>query len=348
MLIGTEVVILYILIGLLRPSNNTREEISVSESLTRLLSSRPTHLPWIPSIAYETKLKNEYQWRQFLKDRKYERQIELILAELQAYLVGNAEAQEFFRKATVYGIPSSDNLKFYENFILSYDNRLKQPVWSLEHLTERHFRDRTAIRTARRDPFFPDMTLHKYFRINYRDYKKTNYYRVQFAPACDNRVKQQFLDRSYLNSNTAPQTPNINRIGCIWNRLESYVTFLGWRTRNLYVVTGALYESHSDRKYSKYRMIGSNRITVPTHFYKVLLYEERNGALLMEAYVVPNSMQVWENERLEQFRFEIDRLDILERLTGLKYFDLLDRSWILKPIGLQYRFQERFAGATAF
>lgn len=348
MLIDIEVVMIYTLVWLLQPSSSTPGEISLMESLSRLLSNRPSHLPWIPSIAYEAKPKNEYQRQQFIKDRKYERQVELILAEVQASLISNAEAQEFFRKAAVYGIPSSDNLMFYENFILSYDNRLKHPVWSLEHLTERHFRDKMPLRLGGGGCFFIDRAIHEYFRVGYLDYRESNYHRGQFAPACDNRIKRNFLDRSYMYSNTAPQTPNINRRGCLWERLESYVSFLGWRTRNVYVVTGALHKPYKSRRDLKYRIIGSARLAVPTHFYKIILYEDRGGALLMEAYLIPNSRTVGENERLEQFRIEVNWLDRLEKTTGLKFFDLLDKSWILKPIGLRYRFQEKFVGHSAY
>lgn len=342
-----EAVALFSLVGLLNASSDTPEEISVLESLTGLLSNRPSHLPWIPSVAYETMPKNEYQQQQFIKDRKYERQMELILADLQVHLSGNGEARKFFIKAAVYGMPSSDNLKFYENFLSSYDNRLKQPGWALEHLTDKHFTNKTAVRGSRSCRFLPDMTLHSFFRASYSDYRSSYYERCQFAPACDNRIKQLFLDRSYHYSNIAPQTRNLNRKG-IWRRLECYVAFLAWRTRNVYVVTGAVFRPYFGGEDLRYRVLGFNRIAVPTDFFKVILYEDTRGDLLMEAFIVPNSIQIGTNERLERFRIDIDKLDKLEDLTGLKFFDVVDRSWVFKPLGLQYRFEEKCSGVTAY
>ena len=34
-----------------------------------------------------------------------------------------------------YGFPSTDNLRSYEDFMLSYDRRTRLPNWVLEHLT---------------------------------------------------------------------------------------------------------------------------------------------------------------------------------------------------------------------
>lgn len=342
MFIYVEVVLVFLTIGLLGKtlSISPPDEFSVLETLSHLISNRSSHLPWIPSIAYETKPMDEYQQRQFIKDQKYESQIELILAELQAYLLSTTEAQEFFKRATAYGLPSSDNLKFYENFILSYDNRYKQPVWALEHLTQRLF-NRTVIRHSRRSKFYDDMTLHEYFRAGHLDYWKCFFDRGQFAPACDNKIKQKFFDRSYLYSNTAPRTTTINREKCVWDRLESYVAFLAWRTRNVYAVTGALHKPNKNNRNLRYRVIGRNRIAVPTHYYKVLLYQDNNGHLLLEAYAVPNSMQIKVYEGLEQFRVNAEDLDNLEGLTGLRFFNLLDKSSIIKPTRLQYGFREK-------
>ena len=37
--------------------------------------------------------------------------------------------------ALKYGAPSSENLRFFKNFVVSYDSRLRNPRWVLEHIT---------------------------------------------------------------------------------------------------------------------------------------------------------------------------------------------------------------------
>ena len=39
---------------------------------------------------------------------------------------------------------------------------------------------------------------------------------------------------------------------------------------------------------SRYQVIGSNNVAVPTHFFKVIVGETENRELEMEAFVLPN------------------------------------------------------------
>jgi len=42
--------------------------------------------------------------------------------------------------------------------------------------------------------------------------------------------------------------------------------------------------------YVKYRVIGSNSVAVPTHFFKVILMEAADKSYEVEAYVMPNQV----------------------------------------------------------
>ena len=37
--------------------------------------------------------------------------------------------------ALKYGAPNSENLRFFQNFVVSYDSRLRNPRWVIEHIT---------------------------------------------------------------------------------------------------------------------------------------------------------------------------------------------------------------------
>ena len=37
--------------------------------------------------------------------------------------------------ALKYGAPSSESLRFFKNFVVSYDSRLRNPRWVQEHIT---------------------------------------------------------------------------------------------------------------------------------------------------------------------------------------------------------------------
>ena len=44
----------------------------------------------------------------------------------------------------------------------------------------------------------------------------------------------------------------------------------------------------SGKNYVKYQVIGSNNVSVPTHFFKVMVGELEDHQLELEAYVLPN------------------------------------------------------------
>lgn len=77
----------------------------------------------------------------------------------------------------------------------------------------------------------------------------------------------------------------------IWNKLESYVRKLARKSANVYVCTGPLYlpQREGDGKmYVRYQVIGKNSVAVPTHFFKIVVYEMEDHSLALESYVMPN------------------------------------------------------------
>lgn len=42
------------------------------------------------------------------------------------------------------------------------------------------------------------------------------------------------------------------------------------------------------KTYIRYQVIGQNSVAVPTHFFKIVVFELENHSLAMEAYVMPN------------------------------------------------------------
>lgn len=63
-----------------------------------------------------------------------------------------------------YGFPSFDNVRSYNNFVLSYDQRTRIPHWVLEHLTPESIQhnpnvDRTLC------VFHEDESFHPFFRF---------------------------------------------------------------------------------------------------------------------------------------------------------------------------------------
>lgn len=95
----------------------------------------------------------------------------------------------------------------------------------------------------------------------------------------------------------------------------------------MWVCTGPLYlpRRESDNKlYVRYEVIGANNVAVPTHFFKVVLCETKNGDYELFSYVMPNA--VCSNEiPLDRYLVPIDSI---ERSAGFLLFDRLMKNKI--------------------
>lgn len=67
--------------------------------------------------------------------------------------------------------------------------------------------------------------------------------------------------------------------------------------------------------YVKYQVIGKNHVAVPTHFFKVVILENRRGEVELRSYVMPN-MPVDDKIPLERFLVPIESV---ERASGLLF-----------------------------
>lgn len=68
-----------------------------------------------------------------------------------------------------FGYPGFDNLRTYEDFVLSYDRKTRTAHWVIEHLTpDRMTYDPSVDRS--KSEFRPDVSIHKYFQSQNSDY----------------------------------------------------------------------------------------------------------------------------------------------------------------------------------
>lgn len=282
------------------------------------------------------------------------RQLEQLVREQTDSLAGprivlqpgsdEATAKAFLAGASRFGLPSNQTLKLYENFLISYDISLKHPNWVLQHLTKGKM---IAVVERGQYEFRPNETIHEFLRPTNQDYLGSGYQRGHMAPACNNSGHRTWMDQSFCLSNIGPQFPGLNEGP--WRSLENYVDHLARRSRNMYVVSGAAYLPNDQgkqrirkRQLISYRVFGKNKISVPTHYYKVWVREGSDGALSMEAFMLPNSRSVKPGALLGPFRVDIDRdLPSIEKSTGLVFFDKLDRRRVDKPQTFQQKYVDR-------
>nr|XP_026495968.1 endonuclease G, mitochondrial [Vanessa tameamea] len=222
-----------------------------------------------------------------------------------------------------YGFPSLDNVRSYDDYVLSYDRRNRVPNWVFEHITKGHVMKNDAVDRSKCD-FKPDESIHPFFRSQNSDYKGSGFDRGHMAAAGNHRLAQKHVDQTFFLTNMAPQVgEGFNRHA--WNRLEKHVRKLTKFYDNVYCCTGPLYLPRKEvdgKSYIKYQVIGANTVAVPTHFYKVVVAESPDGSLDMEAYVMPNQ-KIPDETPVSSYMVPPETI---ERAAGLLFFDKIQRS----------------------
>ena len=199
------------------------------------------------------------------------------------------------------GVPQgADALVSRWGYALGYAEYHEQAAWVLYRLTG----DRVSGKAVRRGSRFsedPAITTGSAAPADYRD---SGFDRGHLAPAADMAYSPLTMKESFYMSNISPQRPKFNR--GVWKRLESQVRFFAAAEKDICVGTGPVLPV------TKTETVGRNRVTVPTHFYKVVY--DRTPPEKMIGFIVPNG----ESRRpLREFAVPVS---VVEALTGLDFF----------------------------
>jgi endonuclease G len=174
-----------------------------------------------------------------------------------------------------YGIPGSNGtLLCRKGYLLAHDPNRKGPIWVAERLT----REKVGVSLDRSNDFRPDPDVEVWERAEISDYKGSGYDRGHMAPAGNMRWNEQAMSESFFLSNIVPQTgPGMNR--GIWKILEEKVRLWALSRGEVYIYTGPIYGG------AELPTIGANRVTVPTHLYKIIYDPVAVDAI---AFIMPN------------------------------------------------------------
>ena len=227
------------------------------------------------------------------------------------------------------------------SFYMQYDPLLKMPVSVSEVLTKSNMLFSEPPKT---NPYETDPDLPTNLQASLNDYKGSYYEIGALAPTAnmviyDSSLKAEFLIsinkkakmESLFLSNTAPQVGNNFKKG-IWAELEAEVRNLSLKTDTLYITTGPLFLGGQVKSY-----LGSSKIPVPTHFYKLITNPSNYGSV---AYIIPNKEIITARSKtmnpkeafycggetskrlceLNDFTVSINEL---EKLTGLEFYPIL-------------------------
>ena len=200
-----------------------------------------------------------------------------------------------------FGIPGkADTIIDRPGYALGYSEYHEQAAWVIYIMTREEATTKEAQRTNkfRSDPQIPTGSATP------GDYRWSGYDRGHLAPAADMAFSGRTMTDSFFMSNMSPQKPAFNR--GIWKDLEALVRNFAITERRIVVVTGPILPKE------KTVTIGANKVTVPTHYYKVIF--DLTPPRKMIGFILPNEGS---DEPLAAFAVTVDAV---EKATGLNFF----------------------------
>ena len=196
-----------------------------------------------------------------------------------------------------------DKIVSHSGYSLLYNESHEQANWVAYELTK----EETNKIFDRTNNFSIDPNVRTETATD-KDYEGSGYDRGHLAPASDMGWSSTAMTESFFYSNMSPQTPSFNR--GIWKKLEDLVRTWAIENNSVYVVTGPVLTNGLQK-------IGPNKVSVPTHYYKVILdYNEPNIKSI--GFIIPN---IGSKESLQNYAVSIDSV---EKLTGIDFFPQLE------------------------
>jgi endonuclease G len=187
----------------------------------------------------------------------------------------------------------------HDGYNLSYSEKHEQAEWVAYSLDKKDLGY-----TNRKRPYFIKDPKVKTSSADWRNYKKSGYDRGHFCPAGDRRRTKESFDETFYTSNISPQKHNFN--AGIWNKLEQKTRYWAQKYNHLYVITGGVLENNL-------KTIGSEKVSVPNQFYKILL-DYTKPEIKAIAFLMPHQES---KKPLYDFVVSIDEL---EQKTGIDFF----------------------------
>jgi endonuclease G, mitochondrial len=256
----------------------------------------------------------------------------LILLALAGGLVPPAVAQNIpsdcRRMVAATGVPfvraaADGTILCRDGYLLLHSAERKTPYWVAERLTPASF-EGPGDRNAQGNPFAKDPDLERAGVAHALpgDYlgkkskvQKRSFDRGHMAPAADMKFSEEATKESFYMSNMAPQQGlNLNRH--IWADLEALMRRWACDRRDLYVITGPIYDAEEPDT------LVPSEVAVPTAFFKIAFEPRQKRAI---AFILPNEPVPKKKRKPEEVLVDyLKRVHEVEERTGIRFFQKLD------------------------
>jgi len=180
-----------------------------------------------------------------------------------------------------------------------YNPLTRRALYTLETLTAESLKGTVVQRSFHEEP-----GVAQELRAKHADYAKSGYDKGHLAPVGNYPGRER---GTYTYANAAPQNSILNRTW--WVNLETDIRTLTREddTVKVWVVTGTLEEQPTRVT------IGNTPIVVPSHFYKTIRRQQKNGEMHVWAFLAPNEKPPEEPD----FQVTVDEL---EKHTGMNFW----------------------------
>ena len=190
------------------------------------------------------------------------------------------------------------------DFIVGWSPSLKRPVWCAYHVTPK-----VKYEAGKRPNFRKDSSA-KSCPVA-ASYARTGYDRGHLAPnyAIATRYGPQAQAKTFLMSNIAPQTPELNR--GVWREIEHRIADLFTaRWGEVWVIVGALSDDCET--------LSGTDISVPAAFYQIVIAKTQEEIKAL-AFVIEQEVpwNAWPRRYLTS-------IDTVEKLSGMDFFSELE------------------------
>lgn len=207
-----------------------------------------------------------------------------------------------------------ESVVYHKGFALVYNETYEQAAWVGYMLT----RQRVNGTVPRQDNFREDTAIVTK-SAQLEDYRGSGYDRGHLCPSGSMKWDVTANDESFLLSNMSPQEKRFN--AGLWNTIEDRVREWAKIYDTIYVFTGPVFTPNMPT-------IGSNRVAVPTAYYKVVYIPSLQQAI---GLIVPHLQQ-----KAKWYDFAV-AVDEVETRTGINFLKgIPNESAIEKTMNLRF------------
>ena len=192
---------------------------------------------------------------------------------LVANPIDDKAPQFVYNGAPISKIVHSNQYLVKKNYAIHYRYDTKTAEYVVEHLTK----DKITGPARRKDDFRVDPEVPVKYQSKLVDYAGNLYDRGHLVPAGNSTQDDDIMSESFFLSNMVPQVPNHNR--GIWKQLETIVRMWVVEGKDIYVVSGTIYNK-------EYKSIGNNKVGIPDYMWKIIIDAKSNKGI---AFLFPNA-----------------------------------------------------------